>query len=198
MTLNKMDIITDAQLKKWIALYMQSVSAYNVMHRSWTGQLVHKLRRESYAGYVENASRRWERAIANKIADLKQCKSFDELWQEVGKIQVVGIGELSKYDTATCIGCECNLYPQYVYLHAGATEGAAAIGVKGKKVLKEVFVARFAAFEALEPTQIEDFLCIYKSCLRGDMKDCERVCRKRTLQTQTSDRCHQKHSRQSC
>ncbi len=84
------------------------------------------------------------------------------------------------YDTATMLGCPNGVFPEAVYLHAGAAVGAEAIGVNGAVVEKSVFTAIYPAFEMLEPIQIEDFLCIYKKQLQGETTEspigCSRCC----------------------
>lgn len=170
--------VTKQQLKEWIEIYAQSQSAKNVLQRSWTGVLIHRLRRENYPNESESASTRWIKAVNDNLNDLKKCKNFFDLYKKVKKINVRGIGELSKYDTATCIGCKNGIYPLVVYLHAGTAEGAKALGVVGTTATKEQFVEICDAFERLEPIQIEDFLCIFKSCLQGNMQECEKVCNK--------------------
>lgn len=158
---------TNELIQKWIEEYLAEGYGEKVKNRKISDILVHKLRKEYYAGFAETTSDRWKRKIEENIEELKQIGPFDGLLKRIEKLRITGIGELSIYDTATCIGNERKVYPQYVYLHAGAADGAAAIGFKGKKVSKEDFVAKFSAFEMLEPIQIEDFLCIYKLRLMG-------------------------------
>lgn len=105
---------------------------------------------------------------------MKSIKTFDELYKEVEKLKINGIGDLTIYDTATMIGCPNQVYPDKVYLHAGAAIGAKALGVEGDVVDKSVFVSIFPAFKRLEPIQIEDVLCIYKSHLQGNLAEFER------------------------
>ena len=162
--------ITNEQIQIWIEDYLAKGYGEKVKNRKISDILVHKLRKENYTGFAEKASDRWNKKIEENIEELKQIASFDELLNRIEMLRITGIGELSVYDTATCIGNERDVYPQYVYMHAGTVVGAAAIGVKGKKIAKEVFVEKFSAFNVLEPIQIEDFLCIYKSRLQGDVE----------------------------
>lgn len=55
-----------------------------------------------------------------------------------------------------------DLQPEYVYLHAGAAEGARYLGLRGDKHPLSAFPA---AMHRLTPAQAEDFLCICKDRL---------------------------------
>ena len=69
------------------------------------------------------------------------------------------------YDTAHRIGAFLGLEPEHVYVHAGTTVGAKALGLKSidgwvaMDDLPEVF-------RKLKPYEVEDFLCIYKKKLK--------------------------------
>lgn len=166
---------TKEQIADWIDEYLQSPNAVKVMNRKWEMMFIHRLHKENYAGYNEKASDRWKRTIETRCETLNKHTSFDELYKAVKGITEHGIGELSKYDTATCLGCERRIYPTVVYLHAGTAEGARALGVTGVAANKEQFVEICKAFGKLEPIQIEDFLCIYKYCLQGNAIQCAKV-----------------------
>jgi hypothetical protein len=73
------------------------------------------------------------------------------------------IGELTVYDVADRFGAYLGLEPDLVYLHAGAREGARALGVRGTAVPKSAFPT---AFHQLSPGEIEDCMCLYKDDLR--------------------------------
>lgn len=158
---------TIEQIANWIEVYLQSPNATNVMNRKWEQMFIHKLHKENYKGYNGKASERWKRTIENMREKLNNYTSFDKLYKAIKDITEHGIGELSKYDTATCFGCERGIYPTVVYLHAGTADGAKALGINGATATKEQFVEVCDAFEKLEPIQIEDFLCIYKDQLAG-------------------------------
>jgi hypothetical protein len=103
--------------------------------------------------------------LGNK-AILFRADSFEELFEYVRlKIQSIhGIGGLTIYDIALRIGAYLEVYPNRVYLHRGSLEGVKALGVVRPKrciSLKELP----GELSILEPYEIEDFLCIYKSCL---------------------------------
>jgi hypothetical protein len=104
--------------------------------------------------------------LSKKVAMLQKAQTFEELRQAVedsiGGIH--GIGSLTIYDISCRIGYYNNIEPNYVYIHAGAKEGARLLRVKGKIVKKGDFPL---SFSKLTPSEIEDFLCIYKNKLRG-------------------------------
>jgi hypothetical protein len=70
-----------------------------------------------------------------------------------------GIGALAIYDIATRIGGYLRLEPEVVYLYAGTSKGARALGLDGAKTLDPKALP--AAFRVLRPREIEDCLCIY-------------------------------------
>ena len=95
---------------------------------------------------------------------VKKCSSFDELFTliETALQPVGGIGELYVYDTALRIGAKLNLLPGKVYLHTGTRVGAKALGFDGKaKALDVTDLPK--ELHQLEPHEIEDIMCIFKS-----------------------------------
>ena len=167
---------TQEQIAAWIEEYIQLPNSTNVMNRKWEQMFIHRLHKEIYAGYNDKASDRWKHTIESQQEALNKHISFDKLYKAIKGITVHGIGELTKYDTATCIGCPNRVYPEVVYLHAGTAEGAKALGISGKTATKELFVEVCDAFGKLEPIQIEDFLCIYKAQLAGKTYASPRGC----------------------
>jgi hypothetical protein len=92
----------------------------------------------------------------NRLLDVEKqlcsCQNFEELHALVAQTirQIHGIGELTVYDIAHRIGRYRSLSPQTVYLHAGAKDGAKALGITGARTsvpLKE-FPEPFQEFEA--------------------------------------------------
>ena len=105
--------------------------------------------------------------LVSSIPELKHCKSFHELHalllDRLRKIR--GLGELYCYDTALRIGAFSGLSPELVYLHSGTRTGAKALGLN----VSGSFIAPAqipAAVRVLAPSEIEDFLCIYKDRFR--------------------------------
>lgn len=79
--------------------------------------------------------------------------------------QVNGIGGLYCYDIALRIGPYIRIYPEGVYLHRGARDGAKALGYHtDRNVLQMAELSD--SVQALEPYEIEDLLCIYKNQLK--------------------------------
>jgi hypothetical protein len=101
--------------------------------------------------------------LVSSIPALRGCKSFHDLHsllvERLRKVR--GLGELYCYDTALRIGAFFGLSPELVYLHSGTRVGAKALGlnVSGSFVAPEQVPA---PVRALSPSEIEDFLCIYK------------------------------------
>ncbi len=101
--------------------------------------------------------------LLSSLPRIRNCRSFDQLHQLVDKsvCEIRGLGELYVYDTSIRVGAHLNLWPEQVYLHAGARKGAKALGFSGG-------VSRVkprdmpVAIQELKPHEIEDFLCIYK------------------------------------
>jgi hypothetical protein len=113
--------------------------------------------------------------------DLAGCKSFSELHAKIDKIigDIVGIGELTVYDTALRIGAYLALEPELIYLHAGVRHGVKALGLYHRlQTLKKSELPK--EFHELKPHEIEDCLCIYKRELSGIAVKRKRGCGERT------------------
>ena len=163
--------VTCQQISGWITEYLNSCSSKKVLNRKLSDKLIHRLqcdRKDKETG--ENISQRWLKHIKENISAFDDCHDFQSILGKVKKYakDFYGIGELTIYDTATYIGCPKEIYPNEVHLHAGTRIGARAIGITGRTATKAEFVKICKAFDQLTPIQIEDFLCIYKSCLQGD------------------------------
>jgi hypothetical protein len=100
---------------------------------------------------------------------LKPLRTFGDLIEHVREMiePIRGIRELAVYDVALRIGYKLNLAPDVVYLHAGAAEGARALGIHGPSVHPKALPS---AFYRLTPAEIENCLCIYKRELRGEQR----------------------------
>jgi len=100
-------------------------------------------------------------------AALRHSKTFDELFHVV-KREIGGtwdIGELMIYDTATRLGVHLGLEPEKVYLHSGTRAGASALGLgQGQEAIEVAELPE--PLQQLQPHEIEDCLCIYKSDLQ--------------------------------
>ena len=109
------------------------------------------------------------------IKELMKCKTFDEIFTMIYVLKTPNFGPLSVYDTSLRLGAIIQLYPDVIYLHRGALDGARAL--LGKEVLhrhakyfcndkeypyitKEILPLELHCWE---PYHIENFLCINKS-----------------------------------
>ena len=164
--------VTCSDIQRWIDEYIEHCGM-SVHTRKWEGKYIN-----GHAPYnnADDCYHEWLKIVEANIARLTAIATFEELFEEVAKLKIKGIGDLTIYDTATMIGAKNGVYPQKVYLHAGAAIGAKALGVKGAEVDKSAFVALCPAFNKLTPMQIEDFLCIYKSHLQGNPKELKYRC----------------------
>ncbi len=103
--------------------------------------------------------------LIDKIEQIRDTRTFDELLKIVKSCKIKGVGELTCYDTANRIGAKLKLTPDLIYLHAGTKKGAK--NLLGKR-LKDKFIRKAdlpSPFQIndLTPAEIEDILCIYKN-----------------------------------
>ena len=94
---------------------------------------------------------------------IARARSFDALHGivEAAADRIKGVGRLASYDVATRIGRYRGMAPEVIYLHAGARDGARALGIddgSGKAPISRLP----APLNRLSPAQAEDVLCIYK------------------------------------
>lgn len=103
--------------------------------------------------------------------NLEAARNFEELHQLVSDTigDIHGIGELTIYDTAHRIGARFGKRPQHVYLHAGVRDGAKALQLNHTA---ERLSMRDLPRELrrVQPEQVEDCLCIYKTRLKRLMQ----------------------------
>lgn len=123
----------------------------------------------------ENTLRKATNALLNKKDDLVKTANFEALYDRVSAIirPIPKIGELTAYDVAFRLSLYLDRRPEeFVYLHAGARDGAKALARLGltelnfrqTKIERRFFEAIGKGFEDLFSDQIEDFLCHHKSC----------------------------------
>lgn len=100
-----------------------------------------------------------DRAIIEAWAD------FHPLWLHLDRIKPWGIGALTVYDVAERLGRYLRLAPARVYLHAGPTLGAKALGipVQNKEWLEMAELPE--PMQVLSADEAEDFLCVFNSYL---------------------------------
>lgn len=101
--------------------------------------------------------------LLEEASAMKRAGDFDGLFSLIdGALQPIpGLGELYVYDTALRIGSKLNLFPEKVYLHAGARSGARALGLNARAQVLEIKDLP-SEFQVLKPHEIEDVLCIFK------------------------------------
>lgn len=109
-----------------------------------------------------------ERRLQACSARLRRCSSFTELHElvkrEIGGIR--GIGPLTIYDVANGIGAQLKRQPERVYLHAGTSAGARALGLDHRRQSLDPSELP-SEFQRLQPWEIEDCLCLYKDALQA-------------------------------
>lgn len=97
---------------------------------------------------------------------ISACQTFHDLFLAVAGLveDVPGIGKLFVYDAALRIGGYLSLAPTAVYLHAGTSAGARALGLEpGSEHIAVTDLP--SALQTLAPDEIESLLCIYKDRL---------------------------------
>lgn len=168
----------EKQISDLITDYAKSENAKNVKKRKLSDALIHRLQCDRKENGI-NVSTRWLERINKELSSFDDCDDFKSIKAKVEKLaqEFYGIGELTIYDTATCVACPKGIYPDGVYLHAGTRVGAAAImNVNGRRVVpKSEFVQVCPAFEQLDPIQIEDFLCVYSPYLTDNKERIQKI-----------------------
>jgi hypothetical protein len=105
-------------------------------------------------------------AIRRKLSSAADFAALHSLVDgEIGGIR--GIGALTVYDVSHRIGAYFGKAPERVYLHAGTRVGAKVFGISGDSFDPKILPKPFAR---LEPSEIEDCLCIYNAELMGRMR----------------------------
>jgi hypothetical protein len=97
-------------------------------------------------------------------AGLDRSGDFDDLHRRVAVAigDIVGIGDLTVYDTSLRIGAKLGVLPKVVYLHSGTREGARALGLNWR--VAHVTVEDCPReFRLLSAHEIEDCLCVFKN-----------------------------------
>ena len=102
-------------------------------------------------------------ALLEAEPQIAGCSNFDELFSTVVSAlrDIEGLGELYYYDTALRLGFYRGITPTKVYLHAGARDGARALGLDHRAGFVDMGSVP-KQLRHLKPHEIEDFFCIYK------------------------------------
>lgn len=166
--------------------YKAIVDAYVDDYQGLLGDMLSKFGELSYVDAVRYASRgqttdgarhlhqrRLKKSTLDEVerlltsVDLRQYRDFASLYRAIANRldRCSGVGLLMKYDTALRIGANLGVFPERVYLHAGTSAGAKALGfsvedspIERSRLPKE--------FHSLEPHELEDCLCIFKDELQ--------------------------------
>ena len=159
--------VTSQQISKWIGDYLDKCGE-NVHKREWDKRYIYR-----HAPYnnADDCYHKWLDWVDENKDRLMALPTFEEILSELYKKEMKGIGPLTRYDTATQLAFPDKKFPKKVHLCAGAAKGARALDVICLAVDKQVFVNICPDFQKLSEAQIEDFLCIYKSYLLGEIKD---------------------------
>lgn len=103
--------------------------------------------------------------LTTNVGDIARSKDFDDVYLWVDKLvgDINDVGALYKYDMAATIAVKMGYAPAWVYLHAGAAEGASHFGVqkKTKRIRPSDLPPPLSSMSA---SDLEDILCIYKHC----------------------------------
>ena len=102
-------------------------------------------------------------ALLKERQKIQDSKTFEHLLDTVSFTlkNVDGLGELYYYDTALRLAFYLHIEPTRVHLHAGARDGARALGLDYQAPCLSInSVPRI--LRQLPPHEIEDFFCIYK------------------------------------
>lgn len=145
---------------RWFSIQRSLADAVSLaaLAKSPSGKRLDHQRRIPRAVLEEN-----RRRLLGIIKELKSVSSFEELHVVVSSTigDILGIGELTIYDTALRIGAKLSLEPDRIYLHAGTRVGARRLNLETSK--DSISMQKFpAALCRLKPREIENALCIYK------------------------------------
>lgn len=101
--------------------------------------------------------------LIRQMRSISAATTFEELISAVRNARIYGIGELAIYDVAVRIGAFKNIWPEKIYLHAGARVGASALidNLTSDVIEKNQLPSDFRNSD-LSCYELEDILCIYK------------------------------------
>lgn len=103
-------------------------------------------------------------SLIQHLDEIQNVLSFEQLINIVRSASVTGIGELAIYDTAVRIGAYLNIFPERIYLHAGAKVGAKGLlGELQSDILEKDDLPEAFQSADLSCYELEDILCIYKA-----------------------------------
>lgn len=127
-------------------------------------------------GKIHNHQRRIGAFVLNLFAtellqyenDIEKVNNFDSLYNIIKTINFTNIGNLTVYDVATRIGAYMNIFPDKIYLHAGAKVGAKNLlgNIKGKQFLKMSDLPNGFLKYDITAYEFEDIFCIFRDELK--------------------------------
>lgn len=98
------------------------------------------------------------------LEEIQNVQNFQQLIKVAEIARTKGVGELAIYDTAVRIGAYLNIFPDHIYLHAGARLGAKGLlGELHSEVLNKSELPEPFRSDDLSCYELEDILCIYKA-----------------------------------
>lgn len=164
-------IVTSKQISNWIEDYIDVCNG-KVHNRKWNKKYAYL-----HAPYnnAEDCYHKWLDWVDENKDRLIALPTFEDIHAELEKKEMKGIGPLTRYDTATQLAFPVNKFPKKVHLCAGAAKGASALGITGSLVEKQVFIDICPDFTKMSTAQIEDFLCVYKSHLNGEIIEEQKI-----------------------
>jgi hypothetical protein len=102
--------------------------------------------------------------------EIESIKDFNELHIFIlNKTKDISkFGELCSYDTTLRIGFNLGIFPEKIYLHAGAKTGAKNLKWITHNNIVDIseIPVKHSLLNILEPFEIENFLCIYNKQLK--------------------------------
>jgi hypothetical protein len=109
---------------------------------------------------------RFAMLLLDEAKTVRECRSFEELHELVSSLSIVGISELTVYDTACRIGGFLKIYPSAVYLHRGTRAGVEQLFGR----VKEDYIPVSSLPEpfrssGLSPMDIANWFCISKNVI---------------------------------
>ncbi|MEH7349127.1 hypothetical protein [Gottfriedia acidiceleris] len=139
------------------------------------------LKQDSHQTQIErDILEEMERRLLDKVIidKMKKSKDFLELFTIVYNESIPGFGSLCVYDTSLRLGAVFTIYPDMVFLHCGALDGAR--NLLGKNKLDTLIIdynedSRYPCLlkddlpeelQSLEAHHLENFFCRFKDRLK--------------------------------
>lgn len=130
-------------------------AAYSIDHIGKKHPHQYRIKREVLKNFSDS--------IIQHINAISKANNFTELITIIQSSKVKGIGELAVYDISVRVGGFLNIWPDRIYLHAGAKTGALALNLN---ITSDVISRDDLPLELkdsdLSCYELEDILCIYK------------------------------------